>query len=86
MSELTAVGVRDSDGVRVVSESERVPFLHQWVRDYVDKRSVTDGMIVLVADIAGPEDVNSLTINALCASDRAKHENEMSDSIAIEEL
>lgn len=48
MVKLSAVGKRDSDGVYVTSDDERIPYLNQWVRDYVDKRSVTDGMKVLV--------------------------------------
>lgn len=85
--ELSASAVRDSDGVRVVSDSEYIPYLNQWVRDYVDKRSVTDEMVVLVAEVDMDEsDVVALTINELCASERAEREAERVDTIRVEAL
>lgn len=85
--ELSASAVRDTSGVRISSDSERVPYLNQWVRDYVDKRSVTDGMRVLVAEVDVSEsDVIALTINTSCASERAEREAEKVDTIRVEEL
>lgn len=87
MVERTAIGKRDSDGVRVISEEERIPYLYQWVRDYVDKRKVTDGMTVLKAVVSETDDgVDKLTMNAECASDRAKREAERVDTIVLADL
>lgn len=87
MVTLTAIGRRDSDGVRVVPGDEHIPYLHQWVRDYVDERKVSDGMKVLVAEVNQEEsDVERLTMNVDCASERAKREDERVDTIQIEEF
>lgn len=87
MVELTAVGVRGSDGVRVVSDGERIPYLHQWVRDYVDERCVSDGMVVLKAEVVeGGDEVESLMINSVCASERAKKEDSKVDTISVTEF
>lgn len=84
MVELTAVGKRSSDGVEVISESKRIPYLGQWVRDYVDNRSVSDGMVVLKAEVNIDEtDVESLVINELCASEREQRESERVDTINL---
>lgn len=87
MVERTAIGKRDSDGVQVVGDGEYIPYLSQWVRDYVDERKVTDGMTVLKAEvIEGESEVDSLTINSECASDRAKREDEKVDTITVTEF
>jgi len=85
--ESSASAVCDTSGVRISSDSERVLYLNKWVRDYVDKRSVTDGMLVLVAEVNVSEfDVIALTINASCSSERAGRESETFDTIRFEEL
>lgn len=87
MVELTAIGKRDSDGVRVVGDDEYIPYLSQWVRDYVDERKVTDGMKVLIADVNQEEnDVEALTMNTDCASERAKREAERVDTIRVKDF
>lgn len=76
MTEVTAIGHRDGDGVRVgygADTDEFIPYLGQWVRDYVDKRHVTDGMAVLVATVAeSGDEVDALVINSKCATEFAK--------------
>lgn len=87
MVKLTAIGKRDSDGVRVIPEDEHIPYLHQWVRDYVDERKVKDGMTVLVAEVNQEDsDVEALTMNVACASERAEREDERVDTINLEEF
>lgn len=84
MVELAATGKRSSDGVSVQSDSQRIPYLEQWTRDYVDKRLVKDGMKVLVAEVNIDEtDVQELTINEECASERAEREADRVDTINL---
>lgn len=87
MVERTASGTRDTDGVHVTPDDEHIPYLNQWVRDYVDKRRITNSMPVLVADVAPDDaDVRSLTINSDCASDRAQREADKVDTITVTRL
>jgi hypothetical protein len=87
METLTASGVRDSDGVRVFSDEERIPYLEQWVRDYVDKRRVNDGDTVLQVRVDLDEsDVKSITIHEECASERAEKEDSKVDTINLANL
>lgn len=76
-----AVGERTADGTRVTPNWE-IPALDEWVRDYVDRRSVTDGMVVLEAQVAG-DDVEALTINAACASKRAKRLDDTDADVGV---
>lgn len=87
MTKIVAVGKRTDDGITVSSVDTRIPFLEQWVRDYVDKRKVTDGMNVLIADVdLDITEVKKLTINTECASNRAFKEDEKVDTISVQEF
>lgn len=66
-----AIGVRRDGEVRYNLTGE-IPSVDQWFRDYVDKRSVYDGMVVLEATVNG-DGVEQLVINARCATDRAEN-------------
>lgn len=70
----SSVGFRSNDGT--------VPKLEQYVRDYVDKRSVWDGMIVLDATVEDG-DVTELEINGRCATDRAKDLHDTDSNVDI---
>lgn len=85
--ELSASGVRDETGVRVVVDDDYIPYLNQWVRDYVDKRKIHDGMPVLIAEVDTEEpDVQKLTLHSACASERAEREADRVDSIRVVDL
>lgn len=87
MVELTAIGKERDDGISVVPSDQHIPYLRQWVRDYVDKRSVVDGMVVLKAEVDLEEsNVEALTINSSCVSSRTEHEAEVSNNLQIKEL
>lgn len=73
-----AVGYNRDNGV-VVSSNDHIPNLDQWVSDYVDKRSVSDGMFVLEATVEDGE-VEHLTINGRCATDLAEKYAEKENS------
>lgn len=84
---LTAIGRETDEGIKVVSEDQRIPYLDQWVRDYVDKRSVSEGMYVLVAEVdMDSVTVKNLTINSSCVSDQAERESEANNGLFIEDL
>lgn len=73
-----AVGYNTDNGV-VVTSNNHIPNLDQWVRDYVDKRSVNDGLFVLQATVEDGE-VEHLAINGRCATNLAEKYSEKDGS------
>jgi hypothetical protein len=78
---VSAIGFRRDDGV-VVQGKPDVPNLDQYVRDYVDKRSVHNCMTVLEATVNG-NTVKSLRINGRCATDRAERADDNASNIDV---